>query len=86
MAKRGRYESCGLVTVTAITVCRHMVRWRRFASGGNTIMASGAVIDDTCVIIAGTDKGRGVMARGAILTIRWKMGRCQAGRGNTIVA
>lgn len=86
MTKRCRYEARGLVTVTAIAVGRHMVRWRRFASGGNTIMARGAVIHDTCVIIAGTDKGSRVVTNGAILTIRWKMGRCQAGRGNTIVA
>ena len=62
MTKRSRYKTCGLVTVTAITVGRHMVWWRRFASGGYAIMTRCTVIHDACVIIAGTDKGRGVMA------------------------
>ena len=86
MTKRCRYKACGLVTVTAITVGRHMVWWRRFASGGYAIMTRCTVIHDACVIIAGTDKGCGVMAHGAILAIRGKVGRCQARRSNTIVA
>ena len=69
MTKRCRYKARGLVTVTAILNGWYMVWWRGFASGGYTIMARDTVIHDTGMIIAGTDKGRGVMAHGAILTI-----------------
>ena len=86
MTKRCRYKACGLMAATAITVSWYMVWWRRFASGGYTIVARNTVIHNTCVIIAGTDKGRGVMAYGAILAIRGKMGRCQASRCYTIMA
>jgi hypothetical protein len=86
MTKNSWYKARGLVTVTAITVGWHMVRWRRFASGGYTVVARGAVIHDTSVVICGTDKGCGVMAHGAIFTISWKMARCQASGSNAIVA
>ena len=53
MIKSGRYKTRGLVTVTAITVGWYMVRWRRFAAGGYTIVARNTVINDALVIKAG---------------------------------
>jgi hypothetical protein len=61
MVKGCRYKASGLVAVNAVTVGWHMVRWRRFSSGGGTIVASSTAILDVCVIIFGTGKGRGVM-------------------------
>ena len=69
MTKSSRYKARGLVAVTTITVGWYMIRWRRFASGGYAIMTGNTVIHDARVIIFGTNKGCGVMAHGAILTI-----------------
>lgn len=65
-----RQEAGGDMAGTAIPVRRHMVRRWRFASCRNAIVARCAIIHDACVIEAGTDKGRGVMAYGAIFRCR----------------
>ena len=72
MIKRSRYKARSYVTHITIIVGRHMVRWRRLASGGIAIVASITVINDALVIKPGVGKVRGDMAYGAILR-RWNM-------------
>ena len=58
------------MAVTAITIGWYMVRRWCFTSCGCTVMTSYATVHDTCVIIFGTGKGRGVMTCGTIFT-KW---------------
>ena len=67
------------MTLAAISVGRYMVG--RFAHGGGAIVTGCAVAHDTCVIILGADKGRGVMAYGTVqccgnMIHRFAGGRC----------
>ena len=89
MVKGRRYKARGLVAVAAVIVGWHMVRRRHFSSGGYTIVAGSAVINDALMIEPGISKGRRNMAYRAILGSR-NVGGIGLGIfpccGNTIVA
>lgn len=89
MVKRGRQETGGQVTLTAIRIGGYM--GEGFARGRRAVMTGRAVIDDTGVVKASTGKSSGVMTVGTIpgITAQIQYGnviRCQAGGIGAIVA